>query len=74
VDKEFDGKWVLLYYKDSDPADGYGYLVAYSSGDEQEDNADWNELELLASRNRYGKDAELARGYLNRGAEMLHVL
>jgi hypothetical protein len=24
VDKKFDGRWVLLHYKDMDPADGHG--------------------------------------------------
>jgi hypothetical protein len=74
VDKKFDGRWVLLHYKDLDPADGYGYLVAYSSGDVQEEDTDWNKLRLIAAHNKYSNESEVAYGYKNRGAEMLHVL
>ena len=73
VDQQFDGKWVLLFYKDLKPAEGYGYLIAYGSDDEDEQDKDFDELDII-SGDEYGGKAHLIHGYKNRGAEMLHVL
>jgi hypothetical protein len=74
VDKQFDGRWVLLHYGDLNPTDGEGYLIAYGSDNEREDDADWDALEMIIRENKYGSRAELLHGYKNRGSEMLHVL
>jgi hypothetical protein len=73
VDQKFDGRWVLLDYRDLNWAKGYGYIVAYGSDDEQEQDKDSTEL-IWVSSNEYGGKAHPIHGYKNRGAEMLHVL
>ena len=73
VDQQFDNRWVLLIYRDLNSADGYGYIVAYGSDEEEEQDKDCAELDSISSY-EYGGKAHLIHGYKYRGREMLHVL
>jgi hypothetical protein len=73
IDRDFDGVWVLIDYRDLEWSKGYGYIVAYGSETDIEEDGDFDELSKISSREFDGQ-ADLIHGYKNRGVEMLHVL
>lgn len=70
VDKQFEGKMVLLAFDSEDTESGL--LVAYSDGNDANEDEDFNYLyEIL--QQRYNGHGKIVSGYMYDGSELVCI-